>query len=97
MQLGQLSVSVTGASQRLGNPVVSVSNIRYMPTYGLEELKHPAHSGNISKIHLFPIVQKENLLRVMNNKKNHPIGVVSMSKALYISNGLRGCNLHHHG
>jgi hypothetical protein len=30
MQRGQLLVSVIGASQRFGNPVVSVSNIKYI-------------------------------------------------------------------
>jgi len=36
MALGQLSVSVMGAFQRLGNPVVSVSKIIYMKqSFGL--------------------------------------------------------------
>ena len=30
MQRGQLSVSEMGAPQRFGNPVVSVSNIKYI-------------------------------------------------------------------
>jgi hypothetical protein len=30
IHLGQLSVSEIGAPQRLGNPVVSVSNIKYI-------------------------------------------------------------------
>jgi hypothetical protein len=41
MQRGQLSVSVIGASQRFGNPVVSVSNINIssLPVHYLQEVQ----------------------------------------------------------
>jgi hypothetical protein len=49
MQRGQLSVSVIGASQRFGNPVVSVSNIKYISSLPVPTIGSPL---SISTVYL---------------------------------------------